>query len=454
MKIDIIYGPPGTGKTSEIVRRIKDAPDNFLFCSFTKAAAKEGLKRLGGTSNKARTIHSVAFEHGNVNKAQIVDSKKLKEFSKIIGYPMSCLNPDDNEIQFGDELMALVNLAGCKMLEIHELYKEIRPEISLAILENFNDAYQSWKNKWGFIDFNDMIYRFLSMPSPDIDALFVDEAQDLSPLQWAAIKHIKTDYICIAGDDDQAIYSWGGANPHGMIEYAEEHKGEVSVLEQSHRLPRCIWQLSEKIVSRVKERHHKAYLPMDREGEINKFGSINGLRPQDLETLVLYRNHSVRWIVEEWLINHKIPYKCTGPKGFFDNWHANNIKKYLKLQAEPDIMKYEQGISSLKSCMYNANLSFDQYRKIPWQKAVKIPMDQYNYLRDMDLTQDPKHLLSTIHSAKGMEAEQVILLTAQGNKTWENMSIDPDAEHRVWYVGCTRSKRILNIIQGGLDYQL
>ena len=44
--------------------------------------------------------------------------------------------------------------------------------------------------------------------------LMVDEAQDLTPLQWDMVvkiaKHV--DRVYIAGDDDQAIYEWNGAD--------------------------------------------------------------------------------------------------------------------------------------------------------------------------------------------------------------------------------------------------
>ena len=42
----------------------------------------------------------------------------------------------------------------------------------------------------------------------------VDEAQDLTPLQWDMVVKIASavDRVYIAGDDDQAIYEWNGAD--------------------------------------------------------------------------------------------------------------------------------------------------------------------------------------------------------------------------------------------------
>ncbi|MCK5606785.1 ATP-dependent helicase [Candidatus Pacearchaeota archaeon] len=445
-RIEVIYGPPGTGKTATVVERVKQYKDkNFLFCSFTKAAAKEGLGRIGKVG-RARTIHSIAFELAGINRSQVVDNPKLKEFSDVIGIPMNCYGIENGEILLGDELMALVNLARCKMVPVINIYKEVRPDFSFSILEMFDKSYTNYKNKWGYVDFNDILEKSLDKPSIKLDALFVDEAQDLSPLQWEVVKKIETDYICIAGDDDQSIYSWSGADPHGM----DRFHNHGTVLSQSHRVPRQVYQISEKIISKVKDRKHKSYAPTKEEGEINYFGDMNGIKPRNLDTLVLYRNHSVRWMAEEWLVNNKIPYTCTGPKGMFDNRFAMAVKKYIKAQNEsPE--QLERDMLSLKKYMNRsiATLPFDEYRKIPWYQAIWVPADQEGYLRGIDLDAKPKYRLSTIHSAKGMEAEQVILLTAMGHRTWESMS---DAEHRVWYVGVTRTKKILNIVQGGLDY--
>jgi DNA helicase-2/ATP-dependent DNA helicase PcrA len=46
----------------------------------------------------------------------------------------------------------------------------------------------------------------------------LDEAQDFSDQQWALVESWLpyVDQLVLAGDDDQAIYKWSGANPHGM----------------------------------------------------------------------------------------------------------------------------------------------------------------------------------------------------------------------------------------------
>ena len=65
-----------------------------------------------------------------------------------------------------------------------------------------------------------MILNFIkSNSSPNFDVVFIDEAQDLSLMQWNMVKTIwnRTEDNYIAGDDDQAIFKWAGANVDSFI---------------------------------------------------------------------------------------------------------------------------------------------------------------------------------------------------------------------------------------------
>ena len=50
---------------------------------------------------------------------------------------------------------------------------------------------------------------------PPLEVLILDEAQDFTPLQWSVIYKMvdKVKRIYLAGDDDQGIYKWNGADP-------------------------------------------------------------------------------------------------------------------------------------------------------------------------------------------------------------------------------------------------
>ena len=63
------------------------------------------------------------------------------------------------------------------------------------------------------------------------------------------------------------------------------------------------------------------------------------------------------------------------------------------------------------------------------------------------ITKKPRITLSTIHSAKGGEADNVVLMTDMPHRTWRAYEKDPDDDTRVFYVGLTRAKQNLHIVQ-------
>ena len=85
-----------------------------------------------------------------------------------------------------------------------------------------------------------MIQKFLdTKDTPPFDVIFVDEAQDLSLIQWAMINKIEQDTGCdvwVAGDDDQAIFGWAGADVDSFINW----EAEEIPLKHSKRVPSSI----------------------------------------------------------------------------------------------------------------------------------------------------------------------------------------------------------------------
>ena len=102
--------------------------------------------------------------------------------------------------------------------------------------------------------------------------MFVDEAQDLSLIQWKLVRRIEessTDSF-IAGDDDQGIYKWNGAHVNTFINL----EGTREILEQSHRVPQKPFELANKIINKVKNRVDKKYYPKEKEGSVKRCQSL------------------------------------------------------------------------------------------------------------------------------------------------------------------------------------
>ena len=70
---------------------------------------------------------------------------------------------------------------------------------------------KSYKEQTGMFEYSDMISKFVEEDKcPPLHAVFLDEAQDLSPLQWDMFFYIESKCArsYIAGDDDQTIYTF------------------------------------------------------------------------------------------------------------------------------------------------------------------------------------------------------------------------------------------------------
>ena len=88
-----------------------------------------------------------------------------------------------------------------------------------------------------------------------------------------------------------------------------------------------------------------------------------------------------------------------------------------------------------------------------WSDALKmIPQEDRAYLtallrRGEKILSEPRIKVSTIHGAKGGEAENVVVLQDISSAAADHQMVDPDSLHRVFYVAVTRSKKNLYIVE-------
>ena len=116
-------------------------------------------------------------------------------------------------------------------------------------------------------EYSDMISKFVEGDKcPPLHCVFLDEAQDLSPLQWDMFFYIESKCArsYIAGDDDQTIYTFQGADPNIFIDL----KGHLDPQIQSRRVPRKIHKLAESIFPYMTTRLAKKWEPRDADGKV------------------------------------------------------------------------------------------------------------------------------------------------------------------------------------------
>ena len=106
--------------------------------------------------------------------------------------------------------------------------------------------------------------------------------------------------------------------------------------------------------------------------------------------------------------------------------------------------------------MYDITLLKDHYGlktdKVWFEAFDDAKTRDVSYLRKMrkngeQLNKPPRINLSTIHGAKGGEAQNVVLLTDLSRNTLKAYEKNPDDENRLFYVGATRTKEHLHIVE-------
>ncbi len=464
MKAHVLYGPPGTGKTTrlcQIIEAHKELGQRLVVLSHTKAAAQEISARAPGV--RSGTIHSFAFNLANCRRQSVVDLHKLGELSKITGVAISGARVTEDEATdtlVGDEYLSIYGLARARREPAPAVYEASHRPGSPQEYEYFYKAYEDWKSQRGFYDFADMLELAADRPL-GASVLIVDEAQDLAPSQWALVRSWAkdSDRTFVAGDDDQAIFVWGGADAHGMSSFEADFAAVREVLGQSWRIPSVVHDLAAEIISPVRGRVDKDYRPRPERGVLERVPTVRGVEfIEDESTLILYRNHAIRRDVLEHLVLEGIPHIIdNGGFSYLQGAVADICRAW---QAGTPFNLVDEGTRRRLNWVFTdrAVTQFEMTGEWPCDplESPKVSWPVAAYLKKVRQRcpygeiPHPKEVsihLSSIHGAKGREADHVVLINGVAGRSLRAWETDQDNERRVYYVGVTRARKRLTIIQ-------
>lgn len=425
--------------------------------SFTRAAAGEALKRMGlKKSDNVSTLHSACYRLLKLSPQMVMDVPKMKVFCEDAGIDMGFTAYDSTEY---DAYLSMVQLSRNAMVDLDEAYIRSGGQGSLSELYLFSDMYTKWKATYGAVDYDDMLQGVLANRLfLKASHVLIDEAQDLTPLQWSVIdqfsshKNIKEVYIC--GDDDQSLYSWAGSDPHGMRKFEERFCGEREVLSQSYRVPRSVHVAAMSIIHRIPDRVEKKYEPRDHDGSVELAGEVDvsSFITNAAPFMVLARTNYILGKVAAELRDSGVSYTWQGEGGAWKRDAGLSIRVWKKLQDGLDISQREMNVVT-KVLTPDAKKAISRKDaavfKKSWEEVMVLPPEAIEQIKihgEDSLVNTPNVELCTIHAAKGRECENVILLTDMTDKVRESMDVDPDSEARVFYVGVTRAISNLTIV--------
>ena len=418
-----IYGPPGTGKTHRLINRARayvkiGTPLHKIgYFAFTRKAAKEARERMPIDEKKLehiQTLHSFAYNTLGLNEENIMQPFHYEDLGKELGIREEF---DRNE---------------------HD-----RKEIRWTTLKHIHDNFLKYKDNYKLYDFNDIINNVLNKV-PDFDVVFIDEAQDLSPLQWKLYDKLKekSKDLYLAGDDDQAIFAWAGADVNRFVQEPAKEK----VLKKSRRISRIVQEESNKPIERISGiRKQKDYLARDYEGECKYIANLGQIDLTKGKWLILRRTENQLLELMKEVRKKNLYYQSNKGKSY-----KVRLYKAARLYTDWTKGKILEEKEEKECTDFMGNELFNRTKK--WYDVfVAAPEKEKRYIRIMlengeDLDADARIFMSTIHAIKGGEEDNVILSLHQGDKIQKSIkrSVDKrDEEERVWYVGITRARNNL-----------
>ena len=496
----IIPGPPGTGKTFRLVNHYlekeineyKTDPQKIIYITYSNAGVNEAAKRIKHDLLYIKTMHSLGTKELKINTSKrLLNGKRKWEIFKT--YPnheayrnMSFETTVDaaGNPKYENNHMRIIQYARSKKIDLEQATFELSLENEeIDFTHQLNQDLKTFKQHTGMIEFHDMIELFEKkdrMNNPDskiseIEAVFLDEAQDLSPSQFDMFfyieKNCKRSYI--AGDDDQTIYTFQGADPNIFINL----KGNFDKQIQSHRVPRKIYAKSLEVLSQIETRLNKPWKAKDVDGELFEHYHLDNIDFTERNWMVLAQTNKLLDEIGSHFFRIGMRFKRKG-----NNILTNNIlqsyRTWIRLQkgeivkGEEVITMYEtflrfkdghvaHGFSSGKSLDGIEYVSLNELKKDhgllasgSWEQ-FKINEDTKTYIKTLlkkgdDLMSEARIELSTIHGSKGRECDNVVLFIDYGTENqwlpFREAERNPDAQHRLIFVGITRAKQRLYIM--------
>ena len=474
----VVEAAAGAGKTYTLIKCIEEIPGdkNILLTAFNSDIAKVLKRKAKDFYNvNVSTLHSLGRQmlQRNFTESSLeLDEFKYKSYVNTNIKSLSSINTYElNKRDFArymSNIEAYINFGRAYLCQtvrdldfIEDRYdiETIADEKEIAL-----DALEYGKHNLEQIDYTDMIWLpnvlYCKPIGMQFDWIFLDEAQDLSVCQREILlkcRKINT-RMCFFGDAEQSLYSFASSDPESFKRLKEIPNTTSLPLSISYRCAKNIVDFAKKIVPSIECNND------GRNGEVKYDVPLSEVKDGDM---VLCRNNAP-------LMKVYVDFIKAGKKCFIRGKDIGlNLKNMVKRTGINVLNKslQEDGVFvRLYDALFdNINELIDKYHitysdavessivanKLDMIKALEILSDDINTADELNekisnIFSDRKKggiSLSTVHKAKGLEAENVyiacreLMPSSRAKKDWEIRQ-----EYNLMYVAYTRAKDILGFI--------
>lgn len=504
-----ILAPAGSGKTRVLTHRIAwqamtetiDA-SHVLALTFTRKAAGEmrsRLRRLGMRDGlTAGTFHAVALaqlralhEHRGTTMPGLLDRKGRLLAPLIGGRRGPELTIALTEIA-GEIEWAQARLVGPANYAETATRAGRTPTVGIDRVATIYGRFQDEKRTRHVVDFDDLVRlgALAFEQEPEFAAtqrwrfrhLFVDEFQDVSRAQLRLLQAWlgDRDDLCVVGDPDQAIYSFAGAHPGYLTEFARHFPGGTTVrLDRNYRSTPEIVRAARAVlppgdraaVDAVGTPGPAPTITAYPDGDAEARGVAQLLRDAHgadrpwAAMAVLYRVNAQSAVFEETLRKSGIPLRVRGDRAFLDRPEVQQALHTLEeISAAAPGRAFVDHLNDLVSTGAEgsdearthreavARLG-QEYLAVATGPGTVAEFSEFlaTSLRGHDdggLATDAVDLL-TFHRAKGLEWDTVFVTGLErGLVPISHAHGDPEAlaeERRLVYVAMSRAERSLHL---------
>ena len=391
----LVIAGAGSGKTNTLAHRVANLirhgadPQRMLLLTFSRRAAQEMERRVGGVLQKAlglpqhQSVPSLPWS-GTFHS---IGARLLREYAGRIGLDENFTIHDRGD---AEDLMGLVRheigfsstknrfpLKGTclgiysRVLNtrdpLGQVLQEIYPWCTQweSELKKLFGAYVEAKQQQNVLDYDDLLLFWAEMVAePSLarevgdrfDHVMVDEYQDTNQLQADILLAMKPSGqgVTVVGDDAQSIYSFRGATVRNILDFPHQftQPARIVTLERNYRSTMPILEVSNAVIAQAKERHaktlwtdkpgsHRAQLVLvPDEAEQARWVASEVLQQREAGTkltaqAVLFRagNHSAALELE--LARRNIPFVKFGGLKFLEAAHVKDLLAVLRFAQNP-----------------------------------------------------------------------------------------------------------------------